>query len=239
MVRPHTFKNMEKQKKFVKPTQFAEHEIIKAIVSNEWASGKNLPPERELAELLGVTRPTLREVLQRLSRDGWITIKHGRPTLVNDYKNKGGLGVLKSLANFRELTPNSLIKDWLEFRVLILPDLACKAILSNSDKILSKLNDAPENDSKSVEFAIFDWDLQLFMIKYSENSIAQMLYNDLTEIYYRESAIYFEEDYMRKKSQEYYSKLKDAIQNNKSNIKQIIKQTMQQSLELWERVNEV
>ncbi len=197
---------MEKQKKFVKPAQFAEHEIIKAIVSNEWAFGQNLPPERELSELLGVTRPTLREVLQRLSRDGWITIKHGRPTVVNDYKNKGGLGVLKSLANFKELKSNSLIRDWLEFRVLILPDLAYRAILSNSDEIIDKLNTIPDIDSGNVEFATFDWELQLLLISYSQNSIARMLYNDLTEIYHRESTVYYEEDHTRKKSQEYYKK---------------------------------
>ena len=230
---------MEKQKKFVKPAQFTEHEIIKAIVSNEWSPDQNLPPERELAELLGVTRPTLREVLQRLSRDGWITIKHGRPTVVNDYKNKGGLGVLKSLVNFKELASNSLIKDWLEFRILILPDLACKAILSNSDEIINMLNNAPDIDSNSEEFAVFDWDLQLFMIKYSKNSFAQMLYNDLTEIYHKKSVIYFEEEHMRKKSLEYYSKLKNAILNNKDDIGQIVKQTMQESLEIWQRVNEI
>ena len=173
---------MEKQKKFIKPAQFTEHEIIKAIVSGEWASGQNLPPERELAEILGVTRPTLREVLQRLSRDGWLTIKHGRPTIVNDYKNNGGLGVLKSLMNFEEFTSKSLIRDWLEFRVLILPDLTHKAILSNSDEIINKLDNVPDINIESKEFAIYDWELQMLLIERSKNSIAQMLYNDLTEI---------------------------------------------------------
>jgi len=230
---------MEKKKKFVKPTQFAEHEIIKAILSDEWTLGQNLPPERELADLLGVTRPTLREVLQRLSRDGWITIKHGRPTVVNDYKNKGGLGVLKSLVNFNELAAKSLIKDWLEFRILILPDLAYKAIQSNSDKIINKLNNLPDINSESMEFAVFDWDLQILMIKYSKNSIAKMLYNDLTEIYHKERVVYFDKKQTRKKTFEYYTRLKNAILQNENNIKQIIKQTMQESLEIWERVNEI
>ena len=66
-----------------------------------------------------------------------------------------------------------------------------------------------------------------------------MLYNDLTEIYHRESVVYFEEEHMRKKSQEYYTKLKTAILNNKDNIGQIIKQTMQESLDIWQRVNKI
>ncbi len=229
---------MEKQKKFIKPAQFTEHEIIKAIVSGEWASGQNLPPERELAEILGVTRPTLREVLQRLSRDGWLTIKHGRPTIVNDYKNNGGLGVLKSLMNFEEFTSKSLIRDWLEFRVLILPDLAHKAILSNSDEIISKLNNLPDINIESKEFAIYDWELQMLLIERSRNSIAQMLYNDLTEIYHKEGAIFFSNIQTKKKSLDYYQRLKNAIPKGENDIREIVRQTMQESLEIWERINQ-
>ena len=49
---------MNKQGRFVKPAQFAEHEIIKNIVSNKWEVGQSLLPERELADFLGITRPT-------------------------------------------------------------------------------------------------------------------------------------------------------------------------------------
>jgi len=229
---------MEKQKKFIKPAQFTENEIIKAIIEGEWAPGQNLPPERELAETLGVTRPTLREVLQRLSRDGWLIIKHGRQTVVVDYKNNGGLGILKSLANYDGFVSKSLIRNWLEFRVLILPDLAQKAALSNSDVIISKLNNAPDINVESEEFAIFDWELQLLQIKHSRNSLAQMLYNDLTEIYLKECAVYFIDKQIKKRSLNYYSKLKDAIINGENDIKEIVKQTMQDSLEIWERLNQ-
>ena len=230
---------MEKQKKFIKPAQFTERVIIKAIAEGEWTPGQNLPPERELAETLGVTRPTLREALQRLSRDGWIKIKHGRPTVVVDYKNDGGLGVLKSLMNFEEFASKSLVKDWLEFRILIFPDLGHKAILSNSDVIIDKLNNAPDINVDGEEFSVFDWKLQLLMIKYSRNSIAQMLYNDLTEIYNKQGAVYFSKKQTKEKSLEYYTRLKKAIINDENDVKNIIKQTMQESLEIWERINKL
>ena len=41
----------------------------------------HLPSERDLADKIGVTRTTLREVLQRLARDGWLTIQHGKPKM--------------------------------------------------------------------------------------------------------------------------------------------------------------
>ncbi len=54
-----------------------------------------------LSELIGVTRTTLREVLQRLARDGWLTIQHGKPTKVNNFWETSGLNILETLARLR------------------------------------------------------------------------------------------------------------------------------------------
>jgi len=213
VVRPLTNKYMDKQGKFIKPAQFAEHEIIKAIISNEWEIGQNLLPERELAELLGITRPTLREVLQRLARDGWISIKHGRPTIINDYNANGGLGILKSLVSNNELSSITLVRDWLELRVLLLPDLALKAIRQNENEIISMLDSAPDLNATNEDFAHFDWKLQMLLIKHSENAIVKMLYNDLTEIYFKEGSLYFNNHKTKKLSLTYYDKLKNSIVN--------------------------
>lgn len=237
VVRPLTSKPMDKQEKFIKPAQFAEHEIIKAILNKEWEIGQNLLPERELAELLGITRPTLREVLQRLARDGWITIKHGRPTIINDYIENGGLGILKSLVSNNELSTIALVRDWLELRVLILPDLALKAILQNENEIIGKLDSAPDLNATNEEFAHFDWNLQLLLVKHSENAIVKMLYNDLTEIYFKEGSLYFNNHKTKKLSLTYYEKLKNSIVNDKMKIKKNIKQMMMISLKIWESEN--
>jgi GntR family negative regulator for fad regulon and positive regulator of fabA len=228
---------MDNHKKFVKPAQFAEKEIIKAIVNQQLKNGDYLPPERELATKLGITRPTLREVLQRLARDGWITINHGRPTIINDFKNKGGLGVLKTLARFNEFMPNDIIRDWLEFRALILPELAYKAILANPDKILDMLKDKPKLNTSGDAFATFDWDLQMLMINNSNNSIAKMLYNDLTELYHQQGATYFDKIKTRRKSLKYYRELSKAIHNKNEDLKAIIEHTMHESLTNWHKEN--
>ncbi|MCK5845878.1 MAG: GntR family transcriptional regulator [Bacteroidales bacterium] len=228
---------MQKKEKLLKPAQFAENEIIKAIVSNEWPAGYKVIPERELSELIGVTRPTLREVLQRLSRDGWLTITHGRSTIVNDYKTKGGLGVLKTLVNHSMLSSAKLIEDWLEFRILILPGLAKKAIEKDSSQIVKMLNQAPSIEAKSEEFARFDWEIQILLINTSENSIAKMLYNDLSSIYYKESTLYFNDLHTKKKSSQYYKYLLDSIISNKD-IGNIVELSMIESYNIWKRINQ-
>ena len=80
------------------PAGFAEEYIVESIWSGRFPPGTILPAERELSELIGVTRTTLREVLQRLARDGWLTIQHGKPTKVNNFWETCGLNILETLA---------------------------------------------------------------------------------------------------------------------------------------------
>ena len=69
----------------LRPTQFVEQRIIRSILDHTYAPHSKLPGERDLAKQMGVTRPTIRETLQRLAKEGWIRIQHGKPTAVNDY----------------------------------------------------------------------------------------------------------------------------------------------------------
>jgi GntR family transcriptional regulator len=46
--------------------------------------GSRLPSEPDLAAELGVSRPTLREALRVLARDGWLVRRHGSGTFVAD-----------------------------------------------------------------------------------------------------------------------------------------------------------
>ncbi|MFT4836193.1 MAG: GntR family negative regulator for fad regulon and positive regulator of fabA, partial [Psychromonas sp.] len=64
------------------PADIAEQYLIESIWNGTIAIHSVLPAERVLADKIGVTRTTLREVLQRMSKDGWITICHGKSTKV-------------------------------------------------------------------------------------------------------------------------------------------------------------
>ena len=55
-----------------KPGEITEARLINAILDGTFPVNSSLPGERELAELLGVTRPTLREAMQRMERDGLV-----------------------------------------------------------------------------------------------------------------------------------------------------------------------
>ena len=94
------------------PAGFAEEYIIESIWNNRFPPGSILPAERELSELIGVTRTTLREVLQRLARDGWLTIQHGKPTKVNNFWETSGLNILETLARLdHDSVPQREVED--------------------------------------------------------------------------------------------------------------------------------
>lgn len=58
--------------------------ILEVIRSERLRPGDRLPPERELAAMLGTSRPSLREALQAIKARGWVDIRHGSGVFVAD-----------------------------------------------------------------------------------------------------------------------------------------------------------
>ncbi|MBA3416926.1 MAG: GntR family transcriptional regulator, partial [Chloroflexia bacterium] len=62
------------------------HQLAEAIRervrSGTLPPGEQLPPERELAERVGISRMTARQALAELTRDGALEVRHGVGTFV-------------------------------------------------------------------------------------------------------------------------------------------------------------
>ena len=117
----HSVDNMNKWTAPQRPNSYAEHTLINAILDGTFPAGSSLPGERTLAEQLGITRPTLREAIQRLARDGWLSVQHGKATLVNNIWRDGGLNVLTGLVKHSENLPKGFIANLLELRLNLAP----------------------------------------------------------------------------------------------------------------------
>lgn len=59
-------------------------QLIDLIKLQKLIPGDKLPPERQLAELLAVSRPSLREALHILQAQGIVLIKHGQGTFIQE-----------------------------------------------------------------------------------------------------------------------------------------------------------
>lgn len=79
------------------------------IVSSRWAAGSKLPSERSLAQMLGVSRPVVREALQVLSERGLIQIVAARGSFVLDHKPTDNRASAELLARKGEVTASHLI----------------------------------------------------------------------------------------------------------------------------------
>ena len=93
-----------------------------------FAAGDTLPSERRLAELLGVSRPAVREALQRMSATRLVEVRHGGATTVRDFQRYAGLDLLpRLLVRDGELDPD-VARSIVEARFAIAPGmvrLAC------------------------------------------------------------------------------------------------------------------
>ncbi|MFC6886505.1 MULTISPECIES: FadR/GntR family transcriptional regulator [Actinomadura] len=70
--------------KWVSPTQQIREQLLKAIRLGELAPGAALPSERELCEVFGVSRVSVREALAGLEAMGLISVRHGRGAFVRE-----------------------------------------------------------------------------------------------------------------------------------------------------------
>jgi GntR family transcriptional regulator, transcriptional repressor for pyruvate dehydrogenase complex len=67
-----TFPTGFKAKQVIRPRAQVEKQLREAIMSGQFGQGEKLPPETELAEQFGVSRPTVREALTSLVASGLI-----------------------------------------------------------------------------------------------------------------------------------------------------------------------
>ncbi len=72
-------------------------QILADVLSGEMRPGDPLPSERRLAEVLGVSRPAVREALKRVAAAGLVEVRQGDATTVRDFRRHAGLDLLPRL----------------------------------------------------------------------------------------------------------------------------------------------
>ncbi|WDE13906.1 fatty acid metabolism transcriptional regulator FadR [Thalassomonas haliotis] len=197
------------------PAGFAEQYIVESIWNGGFPPGSILPAERELSELIGVTRTTLREVLQRLARDGWLTIKHGKPTKVNNFWDTSSLNILENLAQLDQDGIPDLVDNLLSARTNISAIYVRGAIKNNPEKAIELLSAYRDVEDTGEAFAEFDYRLNKELVVASENPIYLLILNGFKGLYSRIGSLYFAQEQGREISRTYYQKLIDLAKENK------------------------
>ena len=220
-----------------KPAEVAETRLLEAILDSTFPIDSNLPGERDLAAQIGVTRPTLREALQRLARDGWLDIQHGKTTRVRDYWHEGSLAVLKALAQSPQHQSPDFVAYLLEIRLLLAPTYTRQALAKSCAEVSAFLQPTNQFDENPTAFAQFDWRLHFLLTQLAGNPVFRLLLNSFESTYALMAERYFSFEECRGHSRTFYAALLGCAEScDLDAAETLARETMQGSLDLWQRL---
>ena len=117
-------------------------QIVADVMTGDLGPGASLPSERRLAEVLGVSRPAVREALQRLAHAGLVEVRQGDATVVRDFRRSGGLDLLPRLLFSRTGLDVKVARSVLEARLHIGPKIAELAAERRKPQLAAALESA-------------------------------------------------------------------------------------------------
>ncbi len=218
----------------LKPSEISESRLIRAILDGTFPINSNLPAERDLAKLLGVTRPTLRETMQRLARDGWLDIQHGKPTRVQDFWKEGNLGVSITLAQNQFPLPEDFVENLLTVRTLLAPRYTRQAVANAPDELADILQTTEKLEDSAEAFANYDWLLHWHLSIHSGNTFFTHFINSVKRLYEIMGTPYFSFRETREHSLDFYQSLLQHVRDkNPEAAGDLSERIMTESCQLW------
>lgn len=136
------FKSINEERKTFS-RKVVEH-IRELIISGQLKEGDKLPPERELAEKMEVSRPTIREAFKILSTVGLLDIKQGHGVFVAAQHVR-----LDNLASILFVQTDA-IHELFEVRKMIEAESAAKAAICGTPDFLDEIYKRTQNCYEAV-----------------------------------------------------------------------------------------
>jgi GntR family transcriptional repressor for pyruvate dehydrogenase complex len=96
---------------------------IEALILQKLHPGDKLPAERELAEMLGVSRSSIRDAIRRLELMGLVEPRQGAGTVVREISPDALVNPLANVIQHKR----QLVGELLDFRRMLEPPLAARA----------------------------------------------------------------------------------------------------------------
>ncbi len=177
--------------------EICAHRLEALILSGSLSAGQKLPPERDLALQLGVSRPVVHEALVDMAAKGLVSLIPRVGTVVNDYRKKGSIALLTSLLNYQKgkLAPK-LLEGLLAMRLLIEVENARLAALNRTMDQVRELQELvrleEETDPRDIErLTSLDFDFHHLVAMASDNQSYPLLLNSFKPVYTNLSGQFF------------------------------------------------
>jgi GntR family transcriptional regulator, transcriptional repressor for pyruvate dehydrogenase complex len=161
-------------------------QIVAEVLNGDMQPGEALPSERRLAEVLGVSRPAVREALKRLTEVGLVEVRQGDATTVRDFRRHAGLDLLPRLLIRAGEVDVSVVRSILETRLHNGPKVAQLAALRRGPEtadaleatvdVLAREQDPVERQRHALTF----WDQ---LVDGADSIAFRLMYNTLRATY--------------------------------------------------------
>jgi GntR family transcriptional repressor for pyruvate dehydrogenase complex len=161
-------------------------QVLAEVVDGEIEAGEALPSERRLAEVLGVSRPAVREALQRMAQTRLLDVRHGGATTVRDFRKFGGLDLLPRLLVRKGDLDTAVARSILEARLVVGPGVAAlaaerggptlEALLTDTVDALGATDDGVEQQLHALTF----WDQ---VVDAADSMVFRLMFNSLRAAY--------------------------------------------------------
>jgi DNA-binding FadR family transcriptional regulator len=169
-------------------------ELERLIISGRMPIGSAVPPERDLAERLGASRPVVHEAMVELASKGFVRVEPRKGAVVNDFYRHGTLAILETIVvhNGGEFPPDALA-DVLAFRLLIETETARLAAVRRGAGFLDALRDivrretsldaGPAGSASLDTTAELDFEFHLLVAEASGSVVYPLLVNSFRPLY--------------------------------------------------------
>ena len=126
------FEVVRKNKVYEEVAQQIERLILKKL-----RPGDKLPSERELAEMLKVSRSSIRDAIRGLELRGLVEPRQGAGTIVREVSSESSTNPFASALNRRR----ELVSELLDFRKMLEPPLAARAAMHATAGEIAEMED--------------------------------------------------------------------------------------------------
>lgn len=161
-------------------TELFVRQLQDKIFSEELPIGAKLPPERELAAAMHVSRAVVNGGIAELAKQGFLEVRPRQGTFVADYRRNGNIGTLVAIMEYQGSSlGRSEIRSILEIR-WALEHLALKKAIDNaSDEEIAALGSlldalAKADTPESAALAAFAFQHQLAFL--GKNNVLPLIY---------------------------------------------------------------
>jgi GntR family transcriptional repressor for pyruvate dehydrogenase complex len=183
-------------------------QIINRIISGALIPGEKLPPEREVSEKMNVNRHTLREALRKLESLGLLSVRQGDGIYIKDYRDSGNLELLKHILYQKKDKTSGTLKDILEIRRIISPEMAEKAAQNRTEEDIAAIQKILSSDKSVIEK---DLAIHQAIARAGNNILYIFMLNFFNDIFKDFGQLYFSIEENKKVTNKFHNDISKAV----------------------------